>query len=69
MIDKLPQPTEEELNMTGKHEYFSRILEMDLDKKLKIDYQQLTGWISHNFNSVYLINKELTYKEYLKLIK
>ena len=38
MIDKLPQPTEEELNMTGKHEYFRRILEMDLHKKLGIDY-------------------------------
>ena len=69
MIDKLPQPTEEELNMTGKHEYYSRILDMDLHKKLKIDHLQLTGWISHNFNSVYLMNKELTYKEYLKLIK
>lgn len=69
MIEKLPQPTDEELNMTGKHEYFSRILEMDLHKKLKIDHLDFTGWISHNFNSVYLTNKELTYKEYLKLIK
>ena len=69
MIDKLPQPTEEELNMTGKHEYFARILEMDLHKKMKIDHLAITGWISHNFNSVYLMNKELTYKEYLKLTK
>jgi hypothetical protein len=69
MIDKLPQPTEEELNMTGKHEYFRRILEMDLHKKMNIDHLKLTGWISHNFNSVYLMNKELTYKEYLKLTK
>lgn len=69
MIDKLPQPTEEELNMTGKHEYFRRILEMDLHKKMNIDHLKLTGWISHNFNSFYLTEKELTYKEYLKLTK
>ena len=69
MIEKLPIPTYEELNMTSKEKYFTRILEMDLHKKLKIDHLQLTGWISHNFNSVYLLNKELTYKEYLKLIK
>jgi hypothetical protein len=69
MIEKLPIPTDEELNMTGKHEYFARLLEMDLHKKMKIDHLQLTGWISHNFNSVYLTEKELTYKEYLKLIK
>ena len=55
--------------MTGKHEYFRRILEMDLHKKMNIDHLKLTGWISHNFNSFYLMNKELTYKEYLKLTK
>jgi hypothetical protein len=42
---------------------------MDLDKKFKITQQEYTGWISHNFNSIYLLDKELTYKEYLKLNK
>jgi len=69
MIDKLPQPNEEELNIAGKHKYFARILEMDLDKKIKITQEEFTGWISNNFNSIYLLNKELTHKEYLKLSK
>jgi hypothetical protein len=69
MIDKLTVPTEEELNIEGKHKYFARILEMDSDKKYKITQEEYTGWISNNFNSVYLLNKELTYKEYLKLSK
>ena len=66
---KLPYPTEEELTMTSKHEYFARIIQMDLDKKYKITQYEFTSWISHNFNSIYLLNKELTYREYLKLIK
>ena len=69
MIEKLPRPTEDELNMTGKHEYFARIIDMDLHKKLGVDNLAITGWISYNFNSVFLNNKELTYKEYLKLNK
>jgi hypothetical protein len=69
MIEKLPKPTEEELNMTCKHKYFARIVDMDLHKKLGVDNLAITGWISYNFNSVFLNNKELTYKEYLKLNK
>ena len=49
MIDKLPQPTEEELNMTGKHEYFARILEMDLHKKMKIDHLGKTLKVSMRY--------------------
>ena len=66
---KLPYPTEEELTMTTKSQYFARVIPMDLDKKFKITEQEYYGWISHNFNSIYLLDKELTYKEYLKLSK
>ena len=66
---KLPYPTEEEITMTTKSQYFARVIPMDLDKKFKITEQEYYGWISHNFNSIYLLDKELTYKEYLKLNK
>ena len=66
---KLPYPTEEELTMTTKSQYFARVIPMDLDKKFKITEQEYYGWISHNFNSIYLLDKELTFKEYLKLSK
>ena len=66
---KLPYPTEEELTMTTKSQYFARVIPMDLDKKFKITEQEYYGWISHNFNSIYLLDKELTFKEYLKLNK
>ena len=66
---KLPYPTEEELTMTTKSEYFARVIPMDLDKKFKITEQEYYGWIHHNFQSVYLLNKELTFKEYKKLTK
>ena len=32
----LPRPTEDELNLGMKGDYFERILEMDFDKKYKI---------------------------------
>ena len=68
---KLPYPTDTELNFTGKPDYFDRLLIQipDLDKKYKITQNELTGWISHNYNSVFLTNKELTFKEYQKLSK
>jgi hypothetical protein len=68
---KLPYPTETELNFTGKSDYFDRLLIQipDLDKKYKITQNELTGWISHNYNSVFVFNKELTFKEYQKLSK
>ena len=66
---KLPYPTEEELTMTTKSQYFTRVIPMDLDKKFKITQEEYTGWIHHNFQSVYLLDKELTFKEYKKLTK
>ena len=65
----LPIPTTDELKMTCKSDYFKRLIIdiPDLDKKFKITQQEFTGWISYNFNSVYLNNKELTFKEYKKL--
>ena len=59
---KLPRPTEEELKPFNKVLYFNRlILEMDLTSVYKINISQLADWISENYNSIYLYNKELTF--------
>lgn len=63
----LPRPTEDELNLGHKAEYFERILDLDLDKKYKITQDVLTFWISHNFNSVFLSDEELSLTTIKKL--
>lgn len=64
----LPRPTEDELNLGSKADYFERIMELDLDKKYNICQQELTFWISKNYNSVFILDKELTLNEARKLI-
>lgn len=60
----LPRPNEEELKPFNKAYYFNRLmLEMDLSKVLKIDHIILADWISQNYDSVYLYNKELNFKK------
>ena len=63
----LPRPTEDELNLGAKSDYFERILNMDLDKKYKITQNELTAWVHHNYSAVFLLDEELSYKEYKKL--
>lgn len=63
----LPRPTEEELNLGNKTDYFSRVLDLDLDKKYKLTQQELTFWISHNFNAVFILDEELSLAAVKKL--
>lgn len=63
----LPRPTEDELNLGAKSDYFERVLAMDLDKKYKITQDDLTFWIHHNYQSVFLLDQELSLKEIKKL--
>jgi hypothetical protein len=63
----LPKPTEDELNLGYKTDYFERILEMDLDKKYKITQEELTFWISNNFNSIFIFDEELSLTAIKKL--
>jgi hypothetical protein len=65
----LPQPTEQELNLGFKTEYFSRLIEMDLEKKYKISSNELYDWIHHNYSSIFLTNEELPYKKFKKISK
>jgi hypothetical protein len=58
----LPRPNEEELKPFNKAKYFHRLMiEMDLSSVLKINHYILTDWISENYNSVYLYDKELNF--------
>lgn len=65
----LPTPTEDELNLGYKSDYFERIIPMDLHKKYKISETDLYNWIHHNYQSVFLLNQDLTLNEYKKLNK
>jgi hypothetical protein len=65
----LPQPTEDELNLGFKTEYFSRLIELDLEKKYKISSNELYDWIHHNYSSIFLTNEELPYKKFKKISK
>ena len=63
----LPAPTEEELNLGLKVDYFTRLLEMDLEKKYKINESELHNWIHHNYSSVFLTDQELSLIKFRKL--
>jgi hypothetical protein len=63
----LPKPTEEELNLGHKNEYFTRVLEQDFDKKYRLTQEELTFWIHHNFTSVFLLEEELSLTQLKKL--
>jgi hypothetical protein len=60
----LPRPNEEELKPYNKHMYFNRLLlDLNLTTKLNVTAHQLGDWISENYDSVYLYNKELNFKK------
>jgi hypothetical protein len=63
----LPTPTENELNLGYKSDYYERLIPMDLDKKYKITESELYQWIHHNYSSVFLTNEELPLSKFRKL--
>jgi hypothetical protein len=59
----LPYPNAEELKPYNKIKYFNRLLkEENLTDKLRIDISVLSDWISDNYDSIYLYEKELKFK-------
>jgi len=64
----LPPPTEDELNLGRKSDYYQRIIDMDLTKKYKITETELYNWIHHNYSSVFLTNQEIALNKFRKLI-
>ena len=67
----LPIPNNVELNFTGKDGYIERLLleEVKDDNIYNITSGELLNWMYHNFNSVFVLGKELSLEEYKKLIK
>ena len=63
----LPRPTEDELNLGYKTDYFRRIIELELHKKYNITLNELTFWIHHNYTAVFLLDEELSLTEVKKL--
>lgn len=63
----LPEPTEDELNLGLKAQYFERLINSGLDKKYKISEAELYNWIHHNYSSIFLTNNELSLNQYRKL--
>jgi hypothetical protein len=63
----LPAPTEDELNLGLKVDYFTRLLDMGLEKKYKITDSELHNWIHHNYSSVFLTDQELSLIKFRKL--
>jgi hypothetical protein len=65
----LPKPTAHELSKWNKVDYFTRLLQSDINNKLRIDHYELSNWIHHNYESVIHTGNELNYKSYKKLTK
>lgn len=63
----LPRPTEDELNLGMKQQYFTRIIEGDWAKKCKITQDELCFWIHHNYQAVFLLDEELSLAKARKL--
>ena len=63
----LPEPTEDELNLGYKTQYFERLINSELHKKYKISEAELYNWIHHNYSSIFLTNNELSLNQYRKL--
>ncbi len=67
----LPIPNNVELNFTGKDGYIERLLTEEVrDTNIyDIDSDLLINWMYHNFNSMFVLGKELSLEEYKKLVK
>jgi hypothetical protein len=67
----LPIPNNVELNFTGKDGYIARLMteEVKDENVYGITNGELLNWIYHNFNSMFVLNKELSLEEYKKLIQ
>ena len=63
----LPRPTEDELNLGHKVDYFTRIIDMELHHKYNLTLSELTFWIHHNFTAVFLLDEELSLAAVKKL--
>lgn len=65
----LPIPTNTELGLGYKADYYTRLInEVDFNQ-YKITRDEFMYWIHHNYQSVFILGKELSLNEFKKLMK
>lgn len=69
MSTYLPIPTNVELNFTGKEGYVTRIITEEVRDRdvYGISSDDFFNWMYHNYNSVFILGKELSLEDYKKL--
>lgn len=65
----LPAPTEDELNLGFKTDYYTRLIGQGYERKFNITSEEFYDWIHHNYSSIFLTGEELPLNKYRKLIK
>lgn len=63
----LPMPTNSEIGLGFKIDYFTRLIEEVDYNKYKITRDEFLDWIHHNYHSVFILGKELSLNEFKKL--
>ena len=67
-ISNLPSPTEHELQIGQKSEYFNRMFREGQHLKFKISPDQLGSWIHKNYTSIISGEGPLSYEKSLKVL-
>lgn len=65
----LPIPTNSELGLGLKVDYYTRLIEEIDHNRYKITRDEFLDWIHHNYQCVFILGKELSLNEYKKLSK
>jgi hypothetical protein len=67
----LPIPDNVELNFTGVDAYIDRLTNVEVkdDNVYGISKDMVLNWMYHNYNSMFVLGKELSLQDYKKLIK
>ena len=67
----LPIPTNVELNYTGKEGYIARLITEEVrdENVYGLTSGEILNWMYHNFNSMFVLGKELSLEDYKKLVK
>jgi hypothetical protein len=65
----LPVPTNAEIGLGFKIDYYTRLIEEIDHNRYKITRDEFLDWIHHNYQCVFILGKELSLNEYKKLSK
>jgi len=65
----LPVPTNAEIGLGYKIDYFERLINEVDHNQFKITKDEFLDWIHHNYQCVFILGKELSLNDYKKLSK